>query len=866
MNRTHALTRLRSTPRTGRLLLGLMFSLLVAAVAAAQDNNTSNSTPLSVDDTAEIPAPTAQASPSPAPTTAAPTTATPIGAVTPSPATTSPPPRAFGRTIVLVLGGVSWRDWLSLATQSSTATPGLRRVLEEGALGAAFLPGAKIKNKDTRTSPAMLRAAIRLSSGEADSQALRNPPEAAAYTLGLREWLGASTPGYEEGEAAVAFARRTDRAPQPGNLVNLGWGALLQALPSSRGEEREYSIGALADAVHLAGGQTAALGSGDTTVLLQQSTPLREWALVACDANGTTDAGNVSSLLLARDKAAPFGLRANRKAYLQTLDTIFGSGQTALVAVEWGDTRRAAEYSARCAPEVAAAHRQAALRSADAFIQAVIGGVMPPPSTTDITGGSTPAAPRLNAPRDRLLVIAIPDLRGDTSQWLPVAYWRPARGGQGALLEKTRGSEGIGAIGLENLYARLTLPLGVEGQSTHVASLHESGGPVSATNRIARLVALQSGVAWLESARAFGQALWCALFILSCGWTLWVLRHGMSTIAAKWARGCWVATMILPWLLWLGGLCVETTWRFGESGPNWKLSLALVAVACVAWFLIGATFNWFGDRKMQRIRLGVIWLLLSILGLKIGGFVLPWNALLHFAPLDASTPALRSGEMWSLLFVSATLLALSGLTKARAAQSAGGEARRVLNLRPALMWAVAVVVILWLPAWGRDAAGATIALLACGAMWLRLWLERAPREVRLRNRRIVLGIAVVAVLLLWQRNSFTGWQGSFALWNEAWQATWHNAWWDGALFAFLCLLFAFTFTGARDVLRTYLTPRYSLRAMLGATALASVAGLLIYGPAAPPLLATFTLGALAYEVLGRSEKRPSPGSQTRMGA
>jgi hypothetical protein len=42
--------------------------------------------------------------------------------------------------------------------------------------------------------------------------------------------------------------------------------------------------------------------------------------------------------------------------------------------------------------------------------------------------------------------------------------------------------------------------------------------------------------------------------------------------------------------------------------------------------------------------------------------------------------------------------------------------------------------------------------------------------------------------------------------------------------------------------------------MLGAVSLASVVGLVIYGPAAPSLLATFTLGAIAHELLGELRK------------
>jgi succinate dehydrogenase hydrophobic anchor subunit len=271
-------------------------------------------------------------------------------------------------------------------------------------------------------------------------------------------------------------------------------------------------------------------------------------------------------------------------------------------------------------------------------------------------------------------------------------------------------------------------------------------------------------------------------------------------------------------------------------------------------FLIGATFNWFGHAKLQRIRIGVIWLLLSIAGLWIGGFGLPWNALLHLTPPNASTPDARIGELWALLLISATLLAISGLSKARSSlttRNENAEVRRVLNIRPSLIWIVVLVAMLWFSGLGRDATAATVALIACGAMWLRMWLEGSPRETRLLHRRIVLAVIAVGVLLLWQRGALGGWSESFTIWRDDWNEAWSEMWWSAAMLALLALVFAFTFTSAREVLRSYLAPRYSLRAMLGGTALASLAGLLIYGPAAPPLLATFTLGAIAHEILAR---------------
>src|SRR5690606_7045938 len=91
--------------------------------------------------------------------------------------------RLFGRTVVVMLGGVSWREWSRLSASTSTATPFLRRVLEEGGLGAAWLPAADRElppeysglgadtlsvnsaANDDRVSRAMLRAVALLSAG-----------------------------------------------------------------------------------------------------------------------------------------------------------------------------------------------------------------------------------------------------------------------------------------------------------------------------------------------------------------------------------------------------------------------------------------------------------------------------------------------------------------------------------------------------------------------------------------------------------------------------------------------------------------------------------------------------------------------------
>jgi hypothetical protein len=186
----------------------------------------------------------------------------------------------------------------------------------------------------------------------------------------------------------LIYARRTGQVKKPTALLNLGWGELRNS--PNYGPDY-FPFGALGLAVQQAGGHVVALGSGDTFVAPERGVPLREWALLGADPDGAVDGGDVSGHLLARDRAMPFGLRTNLRAMMQVFDRATKGEGASLVAVEWGDTRRAARYAPWCTPEIARAHRWAALARADAFLQALIGE-------------------RLSASNDRLIVISVPDM------------------------------------------------------------------------------------------------------------------------------------------------------------------------------------------------------------------------------------------------------------------------------------------------------------------------------------------------------------------------------------------------------------------------------------------------------------------------
>jgi hypothetical protein len=758
--------------------------------------------------------------------------------------------------------------------------------MEEGALAAARLPGSPRYGTSgtsiavtrgasgqysTRPSFALLRAATILSTG---SRRLPPLPSLAALTLGVDEVLPPALPGYENTTAAIAYARRTGTPPRSGSLLNLGWGALQRTQPDVSLQEyvKTYAFGALGDTVRQSGGRTAAIGSADTGSR-RTGALLREWALLAADGLGAVDGGDVSSAMLERDVNAPFGVRSDSRAMLDEFDSAAQDGRTTLIAVEWGDTRRAALYAPLCAPHIAATYRRQALLRADAWLRALI----------------DPAANRLTDSRDRLIVIAVPDLDSSAPQWLPFAYWRPQRGGQGALLQVPKFGEVAGVVPLEALAATIVSRFPVDSSmsgTTRWAPLAEVGTPASSTRRVGRLLAFQSGIAWLGAAHPALHTVWAALLSLAILVSLIVLTRratgaeerkadSAAVGGERWTRTWWRVAMAAPLFLWLAGFCLEVPWRMGPlpqlSGDNNGVlpplsgqpfsALLLVALAIVG--LLTTARGWFTRTKLRRVRVGVTWLALTVLGLWLGGFALPWNTLFSTSPLSFTDGApARAGDLCALLLISATLLGISGLTQPVPRRRPSYEVsewdvepyepqplpRRVINLRPAGFWMAAVVLLLLWDSLGRNSNTALVAAIGFGTMWMRLWLERAEREVRLTwRRRVMIGVAFLTVLLL-QRGGASVIGTTLADWWPHWLASWQYWWWNIAFIA-SCVGAALFCTTARPILRNYLMMEFSSRAMLTGTAVAALAALILCGPSGPPPLALYTLGAVIVESL-----------------
>ena len=145
----------------------------------------------------------------------------------------------------------------------------------------------------------------------------------------------------------------------------------------------------------------------------------------------------------------------------------------------------------------------------------------------------------------------------------------------------------------------------------------------------------------------------------------------------------------------------------------------------------------------------------------------------------------------------------------KAAPEAALVPRRVINLRPALLWAIVVVAVLAASGWGANALMAMIAFIGLGALTLRLWLERAARVHRLRARRAAVGaIVALGVLLLWQRGGAPLLADALASWWPAWSASWQEVWWTLAFFATMFLAAGGLLPRPRQILRAYLQNRF----------------------------------------------------------
>ncbi len=266
---------------------------------------------------------------------------------------------ARGPTDAVVLFGI---PRLGLDDLESGDMPTLDRLAREGALAAASVRTLRSR-PSTSEAYATISAGTRVH-GVADAD--------TAFPAGAAV----------EGSTARQVAERRTGRPSQGEIVVVGGAAQIRGA----GAGVPSSPGALGEALRRAGRRTAVVGNADVRTAGGALVVHRPAALAAMDSSTAVGTGAVGDGLLARDPAAPFGLRADPGRFSAAVDRAVDEAD--LVVVDPGDTDRAADYGAQSTAAQAERLRRQALRWTDAVLTEVVADL--PPRTLLLVAGVTP--------------------------------------------------------------------------------------------------------------------------------------------------------------------------------------------------------------------------------------------------------------------------------------------------------------------------------------------------------------------------------------------------------------------------------------------------------------------------------------------
>ncbi|MDZ4655488.1 MAG: hypothetical protein U1F44_06400 [Coriobacteriia bacterium] len=263
-------------------------------------------------------------------------------------------PEHSGVVIIVLAPYLTWDDVVG------GSMPETAELAREGAIG----------NLNTRASSrftsnaTQVHAALTLS---ASSPSAADAGAPAAYSVYEH---------YEVGTAADAYDRIMGHLPGESAVVFLG---LPRVERANKMQTLDTEIGALGQAVHDAGGLTAALGNSDYGYEVRQTWQSRPAALVAMDRQGLVDFGDVSTRLLISDADTPYGVstdvEAMRLAFASAVRDVAMGGGPGLVVVDPGDAERAQRFAADVADAVAVSQRARANKKTDEIVGMVRDGM-----------------------------------------------------------------------------------------------------------------------------------------------------------------------------------------------------------------------------------------------------------------------------------------------------------------------------------------------------------------------------------------------------------------------------------------------------------------------------------------------------------
>lgn len=122
-----------------------------------------------------------------------------------------------------------------------------------------------------------------------------------------------------------------------------------------------YLPAQLGERARQAGLQIAVLGNADTRETLNRSA-----VLLAMDANGQVEHGNVSQTLLEEDPSFPGGLRTRPDIFLEQFSDLYRAND--ILVVDLGDTTRVEKSRENCSPEMLQVHKLKAMERNDQLV------------------------------------------------------------------------------------------------------------------------------------------------------------------------------------------------------------------------------------------------------------------------------------------------------------------------------------------------------------------------------------------------------------------------------------------------------------------------------------------------------------------
>jgi len=292
------------------------------------------------------------------------------------------------------------------AADRSQAEASVQRVL------VVSLPGVTWRDVDARSMPNLHALAQNGAVGNLANRVGRRPADAAAAYLTMGAGTRAFATGRESGAALAPgelingvdarglLARRLGRAPSGISYPSVG--------PISDHNDRTVygaDVGMLGDELAAAGVDRAVIANADRVDEIDNGGTTadlgslhREAVAFLMGSDGSLPAGEVSSDLLARDPALPFGVGLDPVAVEAALGALWPGqdGRRSVLLVEASDLRREAQYRRRVTPSEQRSIRRRVLADADTLLGTVLDVIDPATDAVVVVGVPTsPGRPDL---------------------------------------------------------------------------------------------------------------------------------------------------------------------------------------------------------------------------------------------------------------------------------------------------------------------------------------------------------------------------------------------------------------------------------------------------------------------------------------